>query len=449
MLQPQQVFCDRYRLEQLLGRHAGRETWRATDLLTGEAVVVKFLTFSDQVDWDQLRLFEREAQVLKQLNHPCIPRYRDFFCLDERLLWFGLVQQYIPGRSLKQILADGIAWQETEARNLAMNVLQILIYLHGLIPPILHRDIKPSNLLCGENGRLYLIDFGAVQDRAAREGATFTVVGTYGYVPLEQLGGRATPASDLYALGATLIHLLTGIAPADLPQTQGRLEFAHLVSLNPGFVRWLETLVEPNLADRFKSARLALDALKQNAAALAEIGPARPPDSRIFLEKSPTHLKVTMPSGRFQSGDLLILLGLGLGFVVVLSLPLWYRLGGLLVLLVLTTWWFLPAFRKTVIALDSQTLVVSWTVLGFLGRRWAAPIRQLDRVTQGELRGAWDKVFPGVSFTVGVREYVATAFAPPLTTQECDWLVGEIRQWLGLVITPAPNAVIDSQQQEG
>lgn len=246
MLQAGCILENSYQLERVLGQNASRQTWLARDLQTQELVVIKLLPFNDQVQWDDLRLFEREAQVLQQLNHPNIPRYRNYFCVDDRLLWFGLVQEYVRGVSLKDLLNQGIVLTESEARLAARQVLKILIYLHELSPPVLHRDIKPSNLIRDEEGHIVLVDFGAVQDRAAKEGATFTVVGTYGYAPLEQLGGRATPASDLYALGATLIHLLTGIAPADLPQHDARLQFAHLLRINPGFARWLQALIEPN-----------------------------------------------------------------------------------------------------------------------------------------------------------------------------------------------------------
>jgi serine/threonine protein kinase len=97
----------------------------------------------------------------------------------------------------------------------------------------------------GKNGQIYLVDFGAVQDRATAEGVTFTVVGTSGYAPPEQLWGRTVAASDLYALGATLIHLLTGIAPADLPQDNLRIQFADRVNLDSCFADWLEQLTEP------------------------------------------------------------------------------------------------------------------------------------------------------------------------------------------------------------
>jgi len=125
---------------------------------------------------------------------------------------------------------------EKQVRELATDILKILIYLHELSPPVLHRDIKPSNLIWGEDKQIYLVDFGAVQAQAAVTGVTFTVVGTSGYAPLEQFWGRAVPSSDLYALGATLIHLLTGTAPADLPQKDSRIQFSDRISLAPSFV---------------------------------------------------------------------------------------------------------------------------------------------------------------------------------------------------------------------
>jgi len=266
MLEPEQILQNRYQLKQKLGNNAVRQTWLAEELVADDAecsqVVVKFLAFGGQIQWEDLKLFEREAQILKQLNHPRIPDYRDYFCIDDRSLWFGLVQKYIPGCSLKEQLASGKRFTERQVRKIAESVLKILIHLHELNPSVLHRDIKPSNLIWGEDEQVYLVDFGAVQDRAAKEGATFTVVGTYGYAPMEQFGGRAVPASDLYALGATLIHLLTGIAPADLPQTNLRIQFTDRVNLSPSFVSWLEQLTEPAPEQRFNSARQALDALK-------------------------------------------------------------------------------------------------------------------------------------------------------------------------------------------
>jgi len=171
------------------------------------------------------------------------------------------VQEYIPGDSLKLLLDGGKRRTEKEVRSFAVEVLNILIYLHELSPPVIHRDIKPSNLIRGINKEIYLVDFGAVQDRSKAEGVTFTVVGTSGYAPPEQLWGKAVPASDLYALGATLIHLLTGTSPADLPQRRMRIQFRDKVRINPNFADWIERLVQPAPEKRFSTARQALDAL--------------------------------------------------------------------------------------------------------------------------------------------------------------------------------------------
>lgn len=199
------ILQGRYQLRQKLGQNASRQTWLAIDLATPQQtlVIVKLLVAGD-LQWDDIKLFEREAQVLKQLTHPQIPKYRDYFCIND-LFSIGLVYECIPGLSLKELLNQGKRFTQEQVRQIAVDILNILVYLHELHPPVLHRDIKPSNLILGEDEKIYLVDFGAVQDKAASEGVTFTIVGTYGYTPMEQFGGRAVPASDLYALGATLI----------------------------------------------------------------------------------------------------------------------------------------------------------------------------------------------------------------------------------------------------
>jgi len=269
MLQVEQILQNRYQIQRQLSNNGVRQTWLATDLqatVDNSLVVVKLLAFGGTVQWDDLKLFEREAQILKQLNHARIPRYLDYFCVDDRTLWFGLVQEYIPGEPLKEQLNAGKRFSQKEVRKIAVEILKILMYLHELNPTVLHRDIKPSNLIWGEDNHIYLVDFGAVQDKAAKEGVTFTVVGTYGYAPMEQFGGRAVPASDLYALGASLIHLLTGTAPSDLPVQELRIQFTDRVNLNSGFVSWLEKMVEPAPEQRFPTARQALEVLKNGFA---------------------------------------------------------------------------------------------------------------------------------------------------------------------------------------
>ena len=293
MLHTKQVLGERYQLQQQLGNNAGRQTWLATDIKVPSAkpVIIKLLAFSPEMQWEEFKLFEREGQVLKHLNHPRIPKYRDYFSVDRNmgkgLCWFAVVQDYIPGKSLQQLLDEGRRFTEEQVRALATQVLEILTYLHGLNPPVLHRDIKPSNLIWGEDEQVYLVDFGAVADPRAVEGVTFTVVGTAGYAPLEQFWGRAVPASDLYALGATLIHLLTGTAPYDLPQKDLRILFRDKLSLDASFLYWIESLIEPDLTYRFSSATKAIQALKTGHYTNSSARKIRrPAGSRIRLKKS-------------------------------------------------------------------------------------------------------------------------------------------------------------------
>lgn len=301
------ILQQRYQLQQRLGRTAaGHQTWLAVDLEFQEQVTVKMLAFSPEMQWEELKLFEREAQVLQALNHPRIPRYRDYFSLEREagsgLPWFGLVQDYIPGFSLQELLEKGQRFPEQKVRHISTEVLEILIYLHELSPPVLHRDIKPSNLIWGDDKHVYLVDFGAVQAQAAVTGVTFTVVGTSGYAPLEQFWGRAVPASDLYALGGTLIHLLTGMTPADLPQKDSRIQFRDRVSVNPSLVSWIEKMTEIGLEKRFSNARDAASALKSGNIQRADGQIAnvrkisKPARCRIEVSKSATELNIKIPS---------------------------------------------------------------------------------------------------------------------------------------------------------
>ena len=257
-----QILHDRYSIQSLLGRKTGRRTFLASDLATDLPVVIKLLLFSPDFTWDDLKLFEREAETLKALDHPAIPRYLDFFEVETALgQGFVLVQSYIEARSLQEWVQTGCTFSEHELKAIAKELLDILEYLHSRQPPVIHRDIKPSNVLLRNRsgntpGEVYLVDFGSVQTVA--HGGTVTVVGTYGYMPPEQFGGRSLPASDLYGLGATLIYLATGQHPADLPQNDSHIEFKQLTSLSRSFVHWIEWMTNPSLTERPTSAQDAI-----------------------------------------------------------------------------------------------------------------------------------------------------------------------------------------------
>ena len=320
MLETNKILQQRYKIKEKLAQNTGRQTWLAEDisLEPAETVILKFLSFGENFQWQDLKLFEREADILKQLSHPRIPKYRDYFAIKDNNNWFALVEEYIPGKSLKQLIESKKRFTEDELRIISSQVLEILCYLHTLNPQVIHRDIKPSNLIIGEDKKVYLIDFGAVQDSVAAQGATFTVVGTYGYAPIEQFGGRTVPASDLYALGTTLIHLATGIIPADLPQTKTGIQFEDKVSLSDGFIAWIKKLTEIYVEDRFSSAEEANKVLYNSDAAdnySAEI--AKPIRTRVKLNKLDGNLKIRIPAEKIIFTDLLFMFVLFIVFLPV------------------------------------------------------------------------------------------------------------------------------------
>jgi eukaryotic-like serine/threonine-protein kinase len=264
-----EILENRYKCSRRLGKQAGRQTLLARDLKTQQQVVVKLLSFSSDFNWEDLKLFQREVETLKSLSHPAIPQYLDSFEIDTpSRKGFALVQTYIEAKSLQEYLSDGRTFSENEVKQLAKALLDILGYLHQRQPPVIHRDIKPSNILLKNRsgnsvGEVYLVDFGAVQTLATQQGKTVTVVGTYGYMPPEQFGGRAVPASDLYGLGATLIALITKQHPADLPQQDLQLEFEQFTQLSPGFTNWLKWMTHPSLERRPASVQIAKEVLKK------------------------------------------------------------------------------------------------------------------------------------------------------------------------------------------
>lgn len=440
MLHCGQVLQGRYQLGQNLGENASRQTWLATDLEASDAensqIIVKLLTFGGQFQWENLKLFEREAQVLKQLNHPQIPKYRDYFCIDDRLLCFGLVQDYISGSSLKELLNQGKKFTQQQVHKIAVDVLNILIYLHELSPPVLHRDIKPSNLILGEDEQIYLVDFGAVQDKAAKEGATFTIVGTYGYTPMEQFGGRAVPASDLYALGASLIHLLTGTAPADLPQRDLRIQFSDRISLSPSFINWLKQLTEPALERRFNTAQEALEALTKTHPQSSSLSTHqssnekiyRTPNTCVQLNKSPFQLKIKIQGIGILKALCLtasVFVFIFIFFLIRPSLMFW--LFGIPLIFKNVEY----CFGITKVKFDRNSFEIKRQLFNLTYFQYKAATPHIQDVS---LEFNVVRIFKPVGVTIisgsHLNKFIRRSFGRGLTDAELIWLVQEIRDWL-------------------
>jgi serine/threonine protein kinase len=291
---------DRYQLGEQLSRKPGRRTFLAEDLASKNVVIIKILLFDQDFQWDDLKLFEREAKTLQNITHPAIPKYLDYFEInDNNYKGFALVQTYIDAVSLDKLIQQGRKFSEAELVELANRLLDILQYLHRQNPIVIHRDIKPSNILLTNRyansiGDIYLVDFGSVQNVTSKEGGTITIVGSYGYIPLEQFGGQAVPASDLYSLGMTIIYLITGIHPAELTQVNGQIQFKNNL-LSKGFQRWLNKMIQPHLDRRFTDAKIAQRELKFRNSNISNYQELKPKYTNVELQYDGDQLEIIFP----------------------------------------------------------------------------------------------------------------------------------------------------------
>ncbi|MFU8806201.1 MAG: serine/threonine protein kinase, partial [Bradymonadaceae bacterium] len=269
-----EILNERFEILRILGEGGQGRTYLARDVQEDQQVVVKELVLHDAADWKAIELFEREGKILRNLDHPAIPAYRESFHLDDGARFF-LVQDYVAGEPLSVLVASGHLMKEEQARRFLDEMLDIFDYLHGLSPPVIHRDIKPSNIIERPDGSFVLVDFGAVQAVSPDTIGGSTIVGTTGYMPPEQLMGQATPATDIYALGATLVHLLGGMHPANLPMHRMKLKFQDLVFVSPELEAVLEAMLEPSVEQRLSTPAMVRGALLGQRSA-PDTGPSKP-----------------------------------------------------------------------------------------------------------------------------------------------------------------------------
>lgn len=270
-----QKLHDRYNVIRKIAENGNRRTLLGLDSHHGNEVIIKILLFNEEFRWDDLKLFEREAETLKHLSHCAIPQYLDYFELDTPdIKGFALIQTYCNAKSLQEYVEAGRNFSESEIIQLAKFLLGILHYLHLRQPAVIHRDIKPSNVLLNNTsgnsvGDVYLVDFGSVQTSVKTRG-TRTVVGTYGYMPPEQFGGRAFPASDLYSLGMTLVYLVTKKHPSELLSDDLNIQFEQVPNISVELKTWLNIMIQPSVNRRYDSTTAALQALDNLSNILSE-----------------------------------------------------------------------------------------------------------------------------------------------------------------------------------
>jgi serine/threonine protein kinase len=448
--QPGEIIAERYRILDILGQGGVGTTYEAQDLPNSQRVALKALSLRRMSDWKMMELFEREARILSQLKHPAIPRYLDYFQVDTAQdRSFYIAQQLAPGKSLAVLVENGWYPDQSAIQGLATQVLEILVYLHSLTPPVVHRDIKPQNIIRQENGRVFLVDFGAVQDtyhNTVTGGST--VVGTYGYMAPEQFRGQAVLSTDLYGLGTTLLFLLTRKSPADLPQRKLKIDFRSHVKISKKFADWLEKMLEPVIEDRFSSATGALAVLRGEQALSSSLAqkPRPPKDTPISLTDAEGRLVVEIPPVWLSSPHIRLLGLLSLIWNGFLFLMLWiikeshYPIHlhlftvrflivfGVIGLLMLVTLVF-SAGRGTYIEIDQQNFRIEWRLLGWwLCEKIQGPRSDINQVGLSDI----DLLMNEKPLTVCVLRSKSRKhrFGLFFTQQENEWLVGEITTFL-------------------
>src|ERR1700752_3691613 len=215
VLTPETVLQGRYRIVRQLGQGGMGAVYEAVDQRLDTTVALKETLFSDE----RLRKqFEREARLLARLHHPALPRVSDHFSEGDGQF---LVMQFIPGDDLSEMMTrKRSSFAANQVLTWADQLLDALDYLHTQDPQIVHRDIKPQNLKLTSRGQIILLDFGLAKGQAGEISRVTTAASIFGYTPnyapLEQIQGLGTDSrSDLYALGATLYHLITNVKPPD------------------------------------------------------------------------------------------------------------------------------------------------------------------------------------------------------------------------------------------
>ena len=222
-LQPNTVLNGRYEIVRRIGGGGMGAVYLAKDRNLGDAPRAVKEMIESHLDPAQhekaIGDFKRESLLLTSLEHPSIPTIYDYF-YDDVGSRFYLVMKYISGGDLASRMRAAIGGRLDEkiVTDWGMQVADVLDYLHSRPKPIIYRDLKPANLMIdGNTGRIMLIDFGIARWVTQQQEKGVTAVGTMGYAPPELFSGRVQPASDVYSLGATMFHLLTGSDPQDNP----------------------------------------------------------------------------------------------------------------------------------------------------------------------------------------------------------------------------------------
>ena len=300
MITTDSILQDRYRVVRPLGRGGMGAVYEAFDERLSRTVALK----ETLVETDELRrAFEREARLLANLRHPALPKVLDHFSEGTGLF---LVMEFIQGDDLGVMLErEGRPFAQADVLRYADQLLDALVYLHRLDPPVLHRDLKPSNLKLTREGHIVLLDFGLAKGSAGEMTVTQnrSVLGySPNYSPLEQMQSTGTDQrSDLYSLGATLYHLLTGVRPVDALSRATAIVNGQADPLRPPAE--INTQVGPAVsAVLMRAMALNIDQRPPSASAMRDAlyAALRPAASTVPITEQDEVTRVSLPAGNVR-----------------------------------------------------------------------------------------------------------------------------------------------------
>jgi serine/threonine protein kinase len=303
MIAPNTVIGNRYRVSRLLGGGGMKMVYLAEDLRLAErpCALAEMVDAISNPDLQQQAVvsFQREADMLAQLNHEHIPRIYDRFSEQNR---HYLVMEYVAGQTLEeQLKAAGGKLPEDRVIEIALQVLDTLEYLHHREPPVIYRDLKPSNIMVAPDGQVKLIDFGIARHFQPLSSAT--MVGTQGYAPPEQYRGKVETRSDIYALGATMHHALSGRDPTTEPPFSFPVLRKFCPDLNPALADLVGEALSYDVERRIRGVdemKRRLLAIKNGAGAQANgaqsAAPQGPPQLKLPLKSPPPPPPQASPS---------------------------------------------------------------------------------------------------------------------------------------------------------
>ncbi|MBQ9817318.1 MAG: serine/threonine protein kinase [Proteobacteria bacterium] len=222
-------------------------------------VAIKVFDIGEADSLKSIELFEREINTIKSLHFKGVPEYIDTIKSDR---YIYLIEEYIPAPSLEKRMKNGDRYSFEQIETILIHGAQILRELAACVPPVIHRDIKPANLLVDDDLNVFLVDFGVVAS-IAQNSTAMTFAGTAGYLAPEQLYGRVTPAADVFGLGMTMIHLISGVSPCDIKMNGTEFDLESCISpkIPAWFVSVLKEMTCWDTSMRLKDGQAVLDSI--------------------------------------------------------------------------------------------------------------------------------------------------------------------------------------------